>query len=564
MLIDLDLISVLITLLFIEIVLITLLLVIVISRWIYESKNNMTSEFLTYKKSSKSKKTESVPSDIDNTPKISEPPKEKNRIAIAFEYEILQESNERPESYFIQQIYKIIDTTNIPAGVIGTYYELEIDFSPIANDLKIIERIEKKLSITPNNRELEVITNGNKIIIKGTPKGNAFDGNLIFYFRRTGQDMSCSQYPKPFRIDPNPRDIWKDIPVADYGDYPNKDSDARGATIAMDKNVPAPHNYSIGNKKTPAKNLEVIAASQRGRYHANRGTPRDDCFHFDFDTITGWNFVAVADGAGSAQYSRKGSELACHTVIGSLRKHFNQFDKDICIWTKSLQQQQQQQQQQKNLFEQPMCYDDIIVESKLGSIFHHALHATYKSIFDEAEKKGTKVNDYNTTLLCAAFKYCKEIEGWFIISYWVGDGGAAILRWNGTEQAFVLGVPDFGEYAGQTKFLTNPDEIESSAILKRLRFSFCTTFDAILFVTDGIADPFFSTVDAVVDGKGWLDFYEDKLKNGYGEDLKGCPDLFEQTKTPEQKAQSLLQWLNFWSDGNNPYDDRTILIVKKK
>ncbi|MDR2704242.1 MAG: hypothetical protein LBC02_00540, partial [Planctomycetaceae bacterium] len=59
-----------------------------------------------------------------------------------------------------------------------------------------------------------------------------------------------------------------------------------------------------------------------------------------------------------------------------------------------------------------------------------------------------------------------------------------------------------------------------------------------------------------------LEFYEQKLKNGCEEEPNGCPALFDKTKEPQEKAEALLKWLDFWSKGN--HDDRTILIVKNK
>lgn len=62
---------------------------------------------------------------------------------------------------------------------------------------------------------------------------------------------------------------------------------------------------------TPQK--DIVAASKRGRSHAQEGKPRDDHFkmsHMD----NGWYIMAVADGAGSAKYSREGSRIACEEV----------------------------------------------------------------------------------------------------------------------------------------------------------------------------------------------------------------------------------------------------------
>lgn len=482
----------------------------------------------------------------------------KKGLAVCFQYRT-QKGDERPESYFIQQINKIIDATNIPAGSVGIPYELVIDFTSVARDLKIID---PKPNPTFGNKGFDVISDGNKIIIKGTPR-ESIEDKLGFCFRNEnkreqksgGDEYTYFRYPKSFLINPHPRDLWQNLPVTDYEGYQNKDSDSRGETVDY---VPEKRGvFSV----TSAKSLEVIAASQRGRSHAHVAKPRDDCFHFEFDKETGWNFVAVADGAGSAKFSRKGSELACHTIISNLRTNLSnlnsEFNKDLPVWiTDTLQKR-------NSNFEQPMfsCNENIDT-NKFNKIFHNAVYTAYMAIYEESQKRKAEIKDYHTTLLCAVFRYFENLKCWFIVSYWVGDGGAAILRWNEKNRVWVLGEPDGGEFAGQTKFLTMKDEITADSIHKRLRFAFCETFDAMLFVTDGITDPFFPSETAVADEQRWLEFYEQKLKSGCEEEPHGCPDLFDKTKEPQQKSESLLKWLDFWSKGN--HDDRTILVVKNK
>ncbi|MDR2643551.1 MAG: protein phosphatase 2C domain-containing protein, partial [Planctomycetaceae bacterium] len=219
---------------------------------------------------------------------------ESEGLAITFSYRV-QDGGERPESYFTQQIKKRIDVTNIPAGSVGVPYELVFDFTPLENDLKIID---PKPNEAFGNRGFEVTSEGNKITIKGTPRDN-IDTSLNLCFREenkniknAGQDvMPYFRYPKPFLINPHPRELWQNLPVADYDGYQNKDSDCRGETVDY---IPAKHGIF---STTSAKSFEVVAASQRGRSHAHVSKPRDDSFHFEFDKETGWNFVAVADGA---------------------------------------------------------------------------------------------------------------------------------------------------------------------------------------------------------------------------------------------------------------------------
>jgi len=86
----------------------------------------------------------------------------------------------------------------------------------------------------------------------------------------------------------------------------------------------------------------------------------------------------------------------------------------------------------------------------------------------------------------------------------------------------------------------------------------------MLFVTDGITDPFFPSDADVEDGTCWLNFYKNTLPKGSqapAPDAVPVPELFENIE-PQKKAEALLNWLSFWSVGN--HDDRTILIVKPR
>nr|WP_075087478.1 protein phosphatase 2C domain-containing protein [Verrucomicrobium spinosum] len=62
----------------------------------------------------------------------------------------------------------------------------------------------------------------------------------------------------------------------------------------------------------------VAAASLRGRSHAHVGSCRDDDFSLAWFPASGWYALTVADGAGSAKYSRQGSKIACAKV----KEHF--------------------------------------------------------------------------------------------------------------------------------------------------------------------------------------------------------------------------------------------------
>ena len=60
--------------------------------------------------------------------------------------------------------------------------------------------------------------------------------------------------------------------------------------------------------------FDLIAASRRGRSHEHAGTFRDDDFSLFYIPDTEWSVITVADGAGSAIYSREGSRIAVDIV----------------------------------------------------------------------------------------------------------------------------------------------------------------------------------------------------------------------------------------------------------
>jgi hypothetical protein len=178
---------------------------------------------------------------------------------------------------------------------------------------------------------------------------------------------------------------------------------------------------------------------------------------------------------------------------------------------------------------------------------HEAINAVADKV-DDAKPK-----DFATTLM---FAICKKYEfGWFIASFWVGDG--AMCLYDETSQtAKLLGVPDEGEFSGQTRFLTMPEVLrDKDVVSKRLRMAIVPDFTALFLMSDGVSDPMFETDKNLNDFTKWKEFYEN-LKNGFPEDEIGGVDLSDDN---EEAKDQLLNWLDFWSPGN--HDDRTIAIL---
>jgi serine/threonine protein phosphatase PrpC len=318
-------------------------------------------------------------------------------------------------------------------------------------------------------------------------------------------------------INSDPRSLWKDFPTPATVEYYKPDQTNDFIKV-----------QEKAGDKFPSKN--IIAASKRGRSHGYEGKARDDDFLIRYNHKSGWYFIAAADGAGSAQVSRKGSEIACRTMIESCRFKFEE-QSEILEKTISEFNNDKKEENRKK------------VGDALYKIIGNSVLRTLKDIEDEARSRSRSIKDYSTTLL---FTACKKFDfGWFVTSFWIGDGGIGLYN-KETQYLKILGVPDSGQYAGQTCFLTS-EMLNASEIYHRLRFEILDDFSALILMTDGVTDPKFETDSNLNDVNRWNDLWSDIFNSV---DFSG-----ELPKT----SQQLLSWLDFWSPGN--HDDRTIVIL---
>ena len=361
--------------------------------------------------------------------------------------------------------------------------------------------------------------------IKGLPT-EAGDHKITMQFKIKGyEDRSPLEREVLFIINPDPRVLWnKSIPTPEEIEYYKLDS--ANEFVCVKSKIESKY---LGVKKVIVPRKDMVAASQRGRSHAIEGKPRDDDFALFFEEQTEWYVMVVADGAGSSKFSREGSRIACQTA------------RDICI-DKLMACKEQFAKNSK-------------VENKndigklLQEIIGNAVFESYKAIEKEATEKGTPIKDYATTLLLTI---CKKFDyGWFVAAWWVGDGGIGIYN-RDAQLLKVLGVPDGGEFAGQTRFLTMPDIIKNE-LYSRMKFEVVDDFTALILMTDGITDPKFETDANLNRIEKWNALWDDL--NGNNEDNSKVD--FDDDN--EQSAEQLLKWLDFWSKGN--HDDRTIAIL---
>lgn len=404
----------------------------------------------------------------------------------------------------------------LPNGTVKRHYSFsfELPMDKISN-VSLDGAEELGLTLT--------FSDDGKCVVSGTPSTPG-DFNLALSYD-TVEDAERSSLRIPIAFNPNPRDLWRDIPTSPDVPYYKPDSDSAYLCV------------EAGADGSPRK--DIVAASRRGRSHAQEGKPRDDHFAISHNPDTDWYIIAVADGAGSAKFSRKGSEIACKTVLDhcsallsdeSFENAIREYKENECLDTRSAL---------------TSMVHNIIGKGAIKA--HEAINECSK------HAEGSLPKDFATTLM---FAIAKKFEfGWFIASLWVGDGAMALLdREAGTVK--LLGVPDEGEYSGQTRFLTMESIFrENDVWQKRMRISIVQDFTALILMSDGVSDPMFETEHNLNSYERWEAFYN-TLKLGFPDDEIGGVDLSDDNADAEGQ---LLRWLDFWSPGN--HDDRTIAIL---
>lgn len=396
----------------------------------------------------------------------------------------------------------------------SVFFELPVDK---ISDIELIGAEELGLTLA--------IGEDGKCTLSGRPV-TAGDFSLKLRYK-TVEGEPASELAIPVAFNPSPRDLWKNIPTDLNIPYYKPDCECRYLKVEE------------GKGGIPRK--DIVAASQRGRSHAQEGKARDDHFSLFHCDESDWYIIAVADGAGSAKYSRKGSEVACNTVIDHCKKFLldnPDFEASICAYENDRDNQDKRTNVTRHII-------DIVYKGAMRA------HEAVKKVADANE--GSKLKDFATTLM---FAICKKYDfGWFIASFWVGDGAMCLFDAD-NKTAKLLGTPDEGEFSGQTRFLTMPEIFrDPEVVAKRLRMAIVPDFTALFLMSDGISDPMFETDKNLNDYAKWEEFYNN-LKNGFPEDGIEGVDLSDDN---EAAKDQLLGWLDFWSPGN--HDDRTIAIL---
>jgi serine/threonine protein phosphatase PrpC len=322
-------------------------------------------------------------------------------------------------------------------------------------------------------------------------------------------------------VTPDPRSMWKNV--------------------ASDPSAP----YSKADEECSAlhgSDLSIIAASKRGRSHAHVGSFRDDDYRIQHSADSGWYIAVVADGAGSAKFSRRGAAIICDEAKNRIQAALS--DQLVAAQIDSQAQAYVQARSTGQSPEQNAILQQNL-HTSLSRVVGNAAYYAATAIFEELAQRtdlGGVFKDYSSTALIAI---CKRYPfGTLCAAYWVGDG--AICIYSERDGVTLLGDVDSGEYSGQTRFLDST-AIEHEALLKRTRFEIVDDMTALVLMTDGVSDAKFETEARLNRAADWHQFWEE---------LKGSVGFNDRKDGKESK---LLNWLDFWSQGN--HDDRTIAII---
>lgn len=398
---------------------------------------------------------------------------------------------------------------NLPNGKMGVDYLQKIDISPLHRSLENLTFWEAtgfdQVGLTFNY--------DGELSISGCPDNHGkVPVTILLRFAAEGE-LPAQDYLLQGEIDilPDPRKMWKDIEP--------------DATLPYQK----PH---LRGDFLHMAGRTMVAASRRGRSHAHSGTFRDDEFELSVSEPQSWYIMAVADGAGSAPYSRRGSQIAVEKAVEVLQAKLDEklsgdLEALAGAWSREPNEQVRGQ-----------------IRSRIYEALSHAAYAGYKAICEEADSLGETPKTFHTTLMITIVRQFDF--GYFVGTWWVGDGAVGVLQQG--KYLKVMGTPDGGQFAGQTRFLTMPEIwTDGATVMKRIEFDVVQDFTAVILMTDGVSDPKFHTDHNMLQQAHW-----DKLWDELSETVAFDHDNLD---APEQ----LLEWLDFWAAGE--HDDRTIAIL---
>ena len=167
-----------------------------------------------------------------------------------------------------------------------------------------------------------------------------------------------------------------------------------------------------------------VCCAMQGSGHKKSGVPcQDKTFRLNKNNV---HVIALSDGAGSARLSHFGAERVVQTAAELAADRFAQYQE---------------------------CEDAEAVRQEILSVLRHELA-------EEAEKHSCEMHDLACTLLLAA------VSGERFLLVHIGDG---VIGYLDGDTLKVASVPDNGEFANETTFVTSDKAAETMAGLSGTR-----------------------------------------------------------------------------------------------
>ena len=268
-----------------------------------------------------------------------------------------------------------------------------------------------------------------------------------------------------------------------------------GHTANLWKYLPIPSHepepvpeYINGTVKFPGS--KVVAARVRGKKHKHEGTNCDDWYEVaNYERMT---FIAVSDGAGSKKFSRVGARESCKAAIGFLVSSFEKLFTD----KPELKEHLTLALTDSKCMEACGVLAGVVQQSVIKA--HEAVEAAFYSRktnpeYEKVLGRGLQFKDLSGTLLIAVLIPISEItKEHLVISCQIGDGMIAILNSEGefSNSMKLMGVPDSGDFSGETDFLTSSQMKNIETLQHRTKIS-RTVVDTVMVMSDGVADDYF-------------------------------------------------------------------------
>ncbi len=318
-----------------------------------------------------------------------------------------------------------------------------------------------------------------------------------------------------------PRPVWTvvtpSVPWCPDEWRDHLDAIAPGITLGQD----APQHEEAVGMHAVRNGWDVLLASRRGRLHAHRGEHREDA-----GTVLlyehGW-CAAVADGAGSAPYSRLGAAIAVHTVTRAL----------------------------KDLLQPPSPRaDGVLPAAALHAALLTAASDVQRAMQAFAERTGCAPRALRTTLLVAALHHDE------IGLLQVGDGGIVWLHNDGRTSQPMQG--DAGEFSGEVAHFL-PDTGALARLQQSVLVQPAAGCAAVLLASDGVEDPWYPLP------RHAATLYQ-QLQHGVSAEHATAAGVSPARSTAVLNAldpvRALAEWLAFEKRGEN--DDRTLCVARRE